>query len=493
MDSKDKEMQDMETLNMDTRDAEKSGKKKVVPIIIICFLLVLIAGAFIFYWRVAVYYQTHFFPNTSINDFDCSELEASQVTLMLDSQIQEYKLEVTGRLSEKGDVGTIGEITADDINLHYVGNADAVENLLEQQNEWMWIETLTNKHYSHVLVQGVAFDEEMLEEYVKDWDAFSNMKKPQDAYISEYSEEKGYEIIPEIIGTQLDEESAIEWISGAIQMHETSIDLEELDCYAKPSLTADDEELNASVDKVNKWLETEITYDWNGSEVIVDKEVICDWISFDHNEPQLDEEAVAEFVAERANELDTYGKNHTFITTLGVQLTLQRKSYGWKTDTESETKELIDSIYQGNIEDREPIFISKGRWIGVNDIGNSYVEADLTNQHLYLYWQGTLVLETDFVSGDPNSPGCLSPAGIFGITYKTTNAVLRGADYETPVSYWMPFYGNFGMHDATWRTEFGGEIYLTNGSHGCLNLPLDKAEAIYGYMSEGFPVICYYY
>ena len=100
-------------------------------------------------------------------------------------------------------------------------------------------------------------------------------------------------------------------------------------------------------------------------------------------------------------------------------------------------------------------------------------------------------MESDFVSGDASNVNP-TPHGVFGLTYKTTNAVLRGADYETPVFYWMPFHGNFGMHDATWRTEFGGDIYLTDGSHGCINLPLDKAEAIYGYVSTGFPIVCYY-
>ena len=105
-----------------------------------------------------------------------------------------------------------------------------------------------------------------------------------------------------------------------------------------------------------------------------------------------------------------------------------------------------------------------------------------------------MVFETDFVSGSMSStPDCVTPPGVFGITYKTTNAVLRGNGYETPVTYWMPFHGNYGMHDATWRTEFGGDIFMTNGSHGCLNLPLDSAATIYSYMYEGYPVICYYY
>lgn len=488
------ELQQNEEKTVDTQKVEKpKKKKKIVLIIIIVLLLLLIAGAAIFYWRVAVYYQTHFFPNTTVNDFDCSELEAAQVTLMVESEILDYRMEVTGRLNEEGDLGPLGEITAEDIDLQYLGTAEAINHLLEQQNEWMWIETLTNTHYSHNLQQGVGFDEDKLKSHVESWDAFQDMKEPKDAYISEYSQENGYEIIPESMGTQIQEASAIEYIKNAILMKETAIDLEEMDCYEKPQITADDEKLNESVNEINKWLSTEITYDWNGTEVIVDKELISQWASLEDNEPKLDEEAVAEFVAEQAGTLDTFGKYYNFTTALGGQINLLRASYGWQTDKEGETEALIQLIYRGSTEEREPVFIRKGRWKGVNDIGNSYVEADLTNQHLYLYWQGTLVLETDFVSGEANVPGNRTPPGIFGITYKTTNAVLRGADYETPVTYWMPFYGNFGMHDASWRTEFGGDIYLTNGSHGCLNLPPDQAAIIYNYMSEGFPVICYYY
>lgn len=104
------------------------------------------------------------------------------------------------------------------------------------------------------------------------------------------------------------------------------------------------------------------------------------------------------------------------------------------------------------------------------------------------------MVETDFVSGTMVSTyDCVTPEGIFGLAYKTKNAVLKGATYRTPVSYWMPFYGNYGMHDANWRGSFGGQIFITNGSHGCINLPPDKAKEIYEYVSEGFPVVCYYY
>ena len=200
-----------------------------------------------------------------------------------------------------------------------------------------------------------------------------------------------------------------------------------------------------------------------------------------------------EFVSEQAKEYDTYGKKRKFTTVQGIELNLSSGAYGWKTDREEEIKALTEAIQNGETVDKEPAYISKGAQKGSNDIGNSYVEIDLTNQHLYLFKDGDIVLETDFVSGNMSKADCVTPPGVFGLTYKTRNAILRGANYETPVNYWMPFNGNVGMHDATWRRAFGGTIYLTSGSHGCINLPLHMAASIYEYVSTGFPVVCYYY
>ena len=94
------------------------------------------------------------------------------------------------------------------------------------------------------------------------------------------------------------------------------------------------------------------------------------------------------------------------------------------------------------------------------------------------------------VSGN-ESNGNATRLGMMRLKYKQKDAVLRGDDYETPVSYWMPFDGNIGMHDATWRSKFGGEIYKTAGSHGCVNLPLSAAKTIFENIQAGDPVIVY--
>lgn len=454
------------------------------------------------YAGIAVYYQSRFFPNTMINGADCSNLDAAAVAGMLESQTAEFSLEIIGR-NEEGQQDSLGTIKAVDIDLTRPNILEEVNQLLGTQDSWVWFKAFLSagNGNSFSLVSGIGFDEKKLEALLYGLDACQkkNMIESKNAYISEYSEAvKGYEIVPETKGTQLDVDAVVSVVKAALYAGAANaVDLDEQGCYVRPEVTAEDKQLLAQLDTVNKWAGAEIVYDWNGNEVIVDAEQIKDWIIIGKADskmdaPRLNEELIAEFVQANAREFDTYGRRRNFTTTLGVELSLPGGAYGWKTDREGETAELIQAIEHGEKTVKEPVYISRGAQKGSNDIGSSYVEIDLSNQHLYLYQSGTVVLETDFVSGNMSN-GNTTPPGVFGITYKTRNAVLRGADYETPVHYWMPFNGNVGMHDATWRDVFGGDIYLTNGSHGCVNLPLDMAEAIYGYMSDGFPVICYYY
>ena len=110
-----------------------------------------------------------------------------------------------------------------------------------------------------------------------------------------------------------------------------------------------------------------------------------------------------------------------------------------------------------------------------------------------------VILECDFVSGD-TSKGNTTPPGVYSLYYKTSPFVLKsdtpGDSYETPVTYWMPFNGGIGFHDASWRGEsqsgYGGKIYINNGSHGCVNTPYDAAEKIFNTVEIGYPVIVYY-
>lgn len=480
---------------------EKTGKKRggrakwIVSGVALILALLLFAG----YAGMAMYYKAHFLPGTSINGVECGNMTAEEIAGLVDRQIDGYCLQVWGRHHATGESDTlIGEVLPEDISLSYVDSLGNAESLLAEQDEWSWLMAYFGRlSNGYSLIQGVRFDEDKLISTVNSWTACQkkNMLEPQDAYISDYKDEiNGYEVIPETTGTALDMELVINCISDAVYAKQTAVDLEQERCYIEAEVTQEDADLKDFAGTANTWLRTKITYDWNGSEIVLGLETLREWITMEDDGPALDEEAVKAFVKAQAKKYNTYGRKKKFVTALGIELTLDSPNYGWKTDTEAETEELIRLIYQGSVTEREPVYSVTAREKGSGDIGGDYIEADLTHQHLYVYQDGQVVFETDFVSGKTNIvPSRATPPGIFGLTYKTRNATLRGADYESFVNYWMPFYGNYGMHDATWRRDFGGTIFQDHGSHGCINLPLASAEVIYGYVSTGFPVICYYY
>ncbi|NLJ40508.1 MAG: L,D-transpeptidase, partial [Clostridiales bacterium] len=164
--------------------------------------------------------------------------------------------------------------------------------------------------------------------------------------------------------------------------------------------------------------------------------------------------------------------------------------YGWWLNRPAEVSELIELIIAGEQVKKEPVYHQRAQQYGEDDIGDTYVEVNLTAQHLFFYKEGKLILDTDFVSGNL-SKNYGTPTGTFGIQYKERNATLRGEDYTTPVDYWMPFYRGVGFHDASWRKEFGKDIYKTRGSHGCINMPPKKARIMYENISPGVAVIVY--
>lgn len=476
---------------MEKNTLVKNKKSKKIIIVIFCVLVAVLAIAYIV---LAVHFAGHFYPETVINGVDFSGSDREAIGPGLISQAENYQLQVNGRDLQSFEESEICTISAEDISLVSSIDDEDVEALLQSQKNWLWPVYMWGTH-NYTLQGKVLYDRNRLNSILSAQDAFQdkNMTEPQDAYIEGYSEDmQSFVLISEVAGSKLDTAKALEIISDAVTQGIDTVSLEQEGCYMEPSVTADNDNLQHSLSQANQWIKTVITYDWNGSEVILSEEQIKDWVILKDGKAALDEDAVAAFVKENAAAYDTYKKNRIFHTILGYDLELPGGAFGWLTDQEAEVKALIDLIKSGTVGKREPEYASKAPWKGENDIGNSYLEADMTHQHLYLFQQGEIVLESDFVSGNMSN-GNTTPQGVFGLTYKTMNAVLRGADYETPVTYWMPFHGNYGLHDATWRDTFGGDIYLTDGSHGCLNLPLDKAGEIYQYLEQGFPIICYYY
>ena len=224
---------------------------------------------------------------------------------------------------------------------------------------------------------------------------------------------------------------------------------------------------------------------------MVDQSLIKDWVTTDENgNAVLDEAKVKAYVVELAKKYDTFGYPRQFKTSTGETITVSGGDYGWLMARNDTTTKLIEAIKSGKSQTIEPEYTYKGYVRDTNDIGNTYVEVSLSAQHMWFYKNGQLLVDTDVVTGNHNL-GHDTKTGIYAIMYKERNATLVGEDYSSPVKYWMPFYANVGIHDASWRTTFGGSEYLNNGSHGCVNTPEANAEMIFNNIEKGVPVVVY--
>ncbi|NLL80338.1 MAG: L,D-transpeptidase family protein [Clostridiales bacterium] len=447
--------------------------------------IVNLSAVAVLYLGGVLFFQNHFFPNTLISGENYGWKSVSQTEEDIRKKTEDYELAIHGR------DGIVDHIRGTEIEMVPVfdGRLDEIQ---EEQNGFSWVSALW-KPRSYDVPRLVNYDRVLLHKKLSQLAVFQaeNRRLPEDAYIGEYDEKtNSYSIVPEKLGSDIQREAAEQAIEESLSTLQEKIDLETADCFTKPTVTSDTAWINRVANTLNRYVSSKIIYDWNGQEEIIDGSQIHNWLSVENKNVVIDKEKVRGYVNELAKRNDTFGKKREFVTTEGETVILSSGSYGWWSNRSEETEELIKLIRKGETVEREPVYHNRGYVKGLDDIGDSYVEIDLGKQHLYLYIKGKLILESDFVSGNV-SRGFATPAGVFGLTYKERNATLRGANYATPVDYWMPFNGNIGMHDAGWRKSFGGNIYKTNGSHGCINLPKDIAAQIYEKVEQGFPVVCY--
>lgn len=461
---------------------EQNIEKKHFPVlpVTLCGLLLAVSAV---YGGGLFHYQSHFLPGTTIDRIDVSGMTIEE----LEAQVQDYALSVVER---KTDGSTLEEeIPGREIGLSYE-SSEPLQEILEGQGRGSWFLPQTAEHTTEGLI---VYEEEKLEEQVMGLKGFEPdfAEAPTDAYISEYTPENGFELIPETQGNTLDPEKTLDVIREAVSSLESRVNLDEAGCYQEPEVTAEDEKLNQVFEKLKNYADIRITYTFGEEQEVLDGQTVSEWLQVDGTKVTLDKTQVEAYVAALRKSHDTIFRPRTFKTSYGTEVTINKGDYGWWMNSEQEVKELTEMIERGESGERTPVYHQTAQSYGTPDYGDTYVEINLTAQHLFLYKAGEVILESDFVSGN-SARGYDTPGGIYGVTYKQRNATLNGENYSTPVSYWMPFNLNIGMHDANWRGSFGGNIYKTNGSHGCINLPPSKAKQIYENIEKGTPVICYY-
>jgi lipoprotein-anchoring transpeptidase ErfK/SrfK len=437
----------------------------------------------IIYAGFAVYYHSHFLPRTTINGVAVSGKTIAQTDSALKNRADTYTVELKGRHSETE------KISATALGLKYQGKR-RVSTLLNQQNAWTWPARLVSKDKAY---SAISCDSDKLNYLISHLFQVSGSQVKEARNAQPVYKDGKIVIEDEVSGNTVDQTKLKKLILNAVKTGSKKIDLKAEDCYVQPKYSATSAKVKKAAAKMNKMLNAQITYTFGSDKVVVDKSVFGAWLTVDDNmNVQIDETQLKKYLYDLAYKTNTYYGKHTFKTTGGSTITVNGGNYGWRIDRDAEAKKLTAEIKAGKVISRDPEYSKKGkvRNSTYDDIGDSYVEVSINDQHMWVYKNGQKVVDTAVVTGDVTKGNGTTP-GAYYIAFKQRNATLKGDNYSTPVSYWMPFNGGQGIHDSYWRSAYGGTIYKGNGSHGCVNTPPAQVAQVWNYVSQGTPVIVY--
>lgn len=451
--------------------------------------LILVAALVLIYVVLGFYFNSHFYIRSTVNGVGTSFKSPAGAFKAITNDASDFTITF---VKEDGSDGAV--VTSDQVGLSVDYEVDDVAALLDGQNGFAWGYYLI-KGKAYNTSQGNTFDEALVDQVVASLDLnyATDITESQSAAISFNSDSGAFEITDEVYGNDIDKAQVKKALIDAIENLHSQIKLSDGDCYEKPATLATDDDIIAACDALNTYMNRNIHYDLGeGITEEIPAATKASWFTWDDDfTVSFDRDAIGEFVNSMGEKYNTYGKAKDFTTTSGQQITVGAGSFGWKIAYDGEIDQIITDL-QGN-EDvtRDFVYLYYGTSHGDHDYGNSYVEVNLSEQHVYVYKDGQLAVSTDCVTGNVlNGHG--THTGCYPIAYKQKDATLRGDNYESHVNYWMPFNMGEGLHDATWRSKFGGTIYQGNGSHGCVNLPKAKAKEIYETVEAGWPVFVFY-
>lgn len=443
----------------------------------------IVGGLLLIYIIFSVYFMSHFFFRSTVNGVPSSGKSASGMVDKIKEAAKDYSLDV------KDEDGTDIKIASNDIDMNIDVTEDKLSELFKEQNGFAWVKYIfTDKDYVSPAI--ISLNNEKLNNKLTSLKCLTRETTTPTENAKVVFNGNEFVIEPEKYGNTVEINDLTNKITMAIYKFQPVFDVAK-EGYLLPAVLSTDPTLNKSLANLNKVKDIKITYETGNEPYTIPKDTIATFFGSDNmGEITYNEDAILGFVKEMAGKYNTAGKAKNLHTSYGADVTVSGGDYGWKIDNAGEKNQLIEDLKEGKDVKREFVYKQKAASHGANDYGDSYIEINLTAQHMFLHKNGSVVLESDIVSGNPYK-GNATPTGAYGIYYCDKDAILRGEGYETPVAYWMPFNGGVGLHDATWQSSFGGQRYKFNGSHGCINLPLNVAASVFSQVSSGFPVLVY--
>ncbi|MCR5720140.1 MAG: L,D-transpeptidase/peptidoglycan binding protein [Lachnospiraceae bacterium] len=448
------------------------------------------------YLAVTVYYAgDRFLPGTFVNGVYCTGYDANEASkLFTDNR------KITGTLKITDNRENTEEFDISECSPGYDYRYQLTD-IMHKKNPFMWIVAVAVPKY-YLVEPGIDFDHEKLINLMKESTTFGDgLKYKGDCAVvmdddGEYRLHNGLEHVPDTDKVMLE-------IEECLMKREFDIILSD-DCFHDEELSELAEKNLAIWEKLDSFLDCKLTYDLGDRVVSMDRKKMSSFVEARNGKVAtdsygnilVDETACEEFVTDLYEGYNTYGNDVSFRATRGDVVVIHGGTYGTTIDIDAEIDFLKEALhdpqyFSKGCEPHIPEYLRKGYVRGKDDIGNTYIEVDLSAQKLYFYQEGYLVLESDVVTGDISKKRG-TPQGVYYVYSKEKNRTLRGPDYESFVYYWMPVVGGVGIHDATWRSRFGGSIYKTGGSHGCINMPKSKVASLYKMVEVGTPTLVFY-
>ena len=466
----------------------KTTKRLLFAVLILLLFLLTV------YFVLALYYREGFSLNTWINGVYCTGKTVEEVNSELLSHTEAPDVVIVNKAGEKYT------ITLADVDYH-ADFSSALEAYRQEQNPYLWVDNVLF-HSRRTLAPAVTVDEEALRRAYNALDFVQTEQKR----IKDYSltrDAEGAYVFTDGLSDRIDLEKAFLALKQIVENGQETLNLQESGCYYEITPDESQKALRNLWKEIERFQTCDIVYCFGEERHPMIAADCAFFLTAENGLPVqdekgsfvLDEEAVTAYVQSLAEEYDGYGRTRQFHSTRGDVITIDGGTYGSKMDRKKETAYLLEhlldpGVHTGTPQSHIPSYEREAFCYGKNDIGDTYIEVDMTEQKMYYYEKGVLKLDTEIVTGNMRRR-MGTPEGVNFVYNKQKNRVLRGPGYASPVKFWMPVKGGIGIHDAGWRKEFGGDIYQTAGSHGCINLPPSVAKTIFDNISAGTPVICY--
>lgn len=460
-----------------------SGVSSKILLGVIALVVLLVYGAGVYYFR------DHFVKNTYFEGYDFSFQTPEDIVATLEAETKERII-------------TLKEIDGTE-TIHLHDQIDYNKYAIEPEGGWLKLSTalkwpiyLFTKNNLGGSIK-VEYSNEKLEETIDSLRAMDldNVRKPQDAYLAR--EGDNYFIVPQDDGNELIREILVATIKNNISGQDAEIDLDKAGCYTKAKIREDDPELTKTYNSYKAINFQKITINMTDAYEVLETPDIVEMR--DEDGPSWDK--INDYVIGLFDKYNTYERTRPFVNSYGelIQVGSEHDTYGFYLDIEGTTNMLYELMVSTETKEVAPIWSREALTRDVNggDIGGSYIEVSIDNQALWAYQNGELILATDIVSGKKDRYD--TPRGVFSIMLMKKDTHLKGEEklpngkvdkWDSFVNFWMALnWAGIGLHNAPWRYSFGGDIYVTGGSHGCVNMDYDSAQLLYTTYDYGTPVV----